>query len=110
MENKIENLINTLPDDLKNKAFYYLSHPTADMIRERVEKLRLNRTIAIDIGDNGLSLEFDMLDLFITEHFIKLKCDRQRRLWKYKFLSADSIIQTLLNGDTSSDEFDSDSS
>jgi hypothetical protein len=51
-----------------------------------------------------------MLDLFITGHFIKLRCDRQRRLWKYKFLSADSIIQTLLNGDTSTDEFDSDSS
>jgi len=110
MENKIENLIKKLPDDLKNKVFYYLSHPTADIIRERVEKLRLNRTISIDIGDNGLSLEFDMLDLFITEHFIKLRCDRQRRLWKYKFLSADSIIQTLLNGDTSSDEFDSDTS
>ena len=85
MENKIENLINTLPDDLKNKVFYYLSHPTADIIRERVEKLRLNRSIVIDIGDNGLSLEFDMLDLFITEHFINLKCDRQRRLWKYIF-------------------------
>ena len=110
MENKIENLIKKLPDDLKNKVFYYLSHPTADIIRERVEKLRLNRTISIDIDDNGLSLEFDMLDLFITEHFIKLRCDRQRRLWKYKFLSTDSIIQTLLNGDTSSDEFDSDTS
>ena len=40
MENKLENLINTLPDDLKNKAFYYLSHPWADIIKDRVKKIK----------------------------------------------------------------------
>ena len=66
--------------------------------------MKLNKTILIEGILSNIDLEFDMKDLFITEHFIKLKCDRQRRLWRYKFVSAESIIQTLLNGDTSSEE------
>ena len=70
------------------------------MIRDRVKQLKLNSMIFIE----GLSqdLEFDMRDLFISEHFIKLKCDIQRRLWGY-CLSAEKIIRTLMN-DESSDE------
>ena len=31
-----------LPEDLKNKIFYYLSHPCADIIRDRIKQLKLD--------------------------------------------------------------------
>ena len=51
-----------------------------------------------------------MRELFITEHFIKLKCDRQRKLWEYKYLSAEKIIKSLLNDDITTSEEDLSSS
>jgi hypothetical protein len=33
-----------------------------------------------------------MKELFITEHFIKLKMRQTEKLWEYKFLSAEKII------------------
>ena len=98
------NIIEKLPDDLKNKIFYYLSHPCADMIRERVKQLKLDRIILIEGIISNIDLEFDMRELFITEHFIKLKCDRQRKLWEYKFLSAEKIIKSLMDVDDTSEE------
>ena len=98
------DIIYKLPDDLKNKIFYYLSHPCADMIRERVKQLKLDRIILIEGIISNIDLEFDMKELFITEHFIKLKCDRQRKLWEYKFLSAEKIIKSLMDIDESTDE------
>jgi hypothetical protein len=83
------DIIDKLPEDLKNKIFYYLSHPCADMIRERVKQLKLDKVILIEGIISNIDLEFDMRELFITEHFIKLKCDRQRKLWEYKYLSAE---------------------
>ena len=78
-----------------------MSHPCADIIKDRVKQLKLNSIISIE--GLHLDLEFDMRELCITEHFRKLKCDRQRRLWEYNFLSAEKIIRTLMN-DESSDE------
>ena len=98
------DIIEKLPEDLKNKIFYYLSHPTADMIRERVKQLKLDKVILIEGIISNIDLEFDMKELFITEHFIKLKCDRQRKLWEYKFLSAEKIIKSLMDIDESTDE------
>ena len=98
------DIIGKLPEDLKNKIFLYLSHPCADMIRERVKQLKLDRIILIEGIVSNIDLEFDMKDLFITEHFIKLKCDRQRKLWEYKFLSAEKIIRTLMNDEETSEE------
>jgi hypothetical protein len=59
------------------------------MIRERVKHLNLDKVILIEGVLLDIDLEFDMRELFITEHFIKLKCDRQRKLWEYKYLSAE---------------------
>jgi hypothetical protein len=94
------DIIDKLPEDLQNKIFYYLSHPCADMIRDRVKQLKLNSIILIEGILSNIDLEFDMRDLFITEHFIKLKCDRQRKLWEYKFLSAEKIIKSLMNDES----------
>ena len=55
-------------------------------------------------NNQAIVITFDMKELFITEHFIKLKCDRQRRLWEYKFLSAEKIIRTLMNDEETSEE------
>ena len=88
----------------KNKIFYYLSHPCADIINESVKQLRLDKVILIEGISSNIDLEFDMRELFISEHFIKLKCDRQRKLWEYKFLSAEKIIKSLMDIDESTDE------
>ena len=98
-----------LPEVLNNRLFSYLSHPCADMIRNRVEQLKLDSVISIEGILQNLDLEFDMRDLFVSEYFITLKCDRQRRLWRYKLLSAENIIQSLLNKDrtTSEEEYTS---
>ena len=98
------DIIDKLPEDLKNKIFYYLSHPCADIIRDRIKQLKLDRIILIGGILSNIDLEFDMRELFITEHFIKLKCDRQRKLWEYKFLSAEKIIKSLMDVDDTSDE------
>ena len=42
------DIYSKLPEDLSNEAFYHLGHPCADIIRYRVEKLRLNRVISIE--------------------------------------------------------------
>ena len=97
-------IINKLPEDLQNNIFYYLSHPCADIIRDRIKQLKLDRIILIGGILSNIDLEFDMRELFITEHFIKLNCDRQRKLWEYKFLSAEKIIKSLMDIDESSDE------
>ena len=101
------DIIGKLPEDLKNKIFLYLSHPCADMIRERVKQLKLDRIILIEGIISNIDLEFDMKELFITEHFIKLKCDRQRKLWEYNFLSAEKIIRTLMNDESSEEDISS---
>ena len=101
------DIIDKLPEELQNKIFYYLSHPCADMIRERVKQLKLDKVILIEGIISNIDLEFDMKELFITEHFIKLKCDRQRKLWEYKFLSAEKIIRTLMNDESSEEDMSS---
>ena len=98
------DIIDKLPEDLKNNIFYYLSHPCADYINERVKQLKLDRIILIEGIISNIDLEFDMRELFISEHFIKLKCDRQRKLWEYKFLSAEKIIKSLMDIDDTSEE------
>ena len=74
------------------------------MITERVKTLKLDSIILIEGILSNIDLEFDMRELFISEHFIRLKCDRQRKLWEYKFLSAEKIIKSLMDIDDTSDE------
>ncbi len=103
------DILKLLPEDIKKKIFLYLSHPCADMIKNRIAELKLDRIIYFNSGI-GLGLdgfEYNMRDLFYTEHFVKLKCDEQTRLWKYNFIHPDVIVESLLNNDyttTSSDE------
>ena len=79
------------------------------MIRDRVERLRLNRVISIEeilqdidldaegappsggdpegATDDWSSVDFDVRDLPFTEHFIKLECEKPRRLVREKFVN-----------------------
>jgi len=98
------DIIGKLPDDLKNKIFYYLSHPCADMIRERVKQLKVDSIILIEGILSNIGSEFDRREWFITEHSIGLGCDRLRKLWEYKFLPAEKIIKSLMDIDESTDE------
>ena len=98
------DMIDKMPEDVENKTFYHLSHPCADIIRDHVKQLKLDKIILIEGILSNIDLEFDMRELFITERFMTLKCDRQSKLWEYKFLSAEKIIRTLMNDDSTSDE------
>ena len=64
------DIYSKLPEELRNTTFYHLSHPRADMIRDRVEKLRLNRVISIEGLLENLELDCKMRDLFMTEHLL----------------------------------------
>ena len=69
--------------------------------------MRLDRIIYFNSGSGLDGFEYNMRDLFYTEHFVKLKCDEQTRLWKYNFIHPDVIVESLLNNDyttTSSEE------
>ena len=96
-----------LTEDIKSNIFYYLSHPTSEVIEDRVAELRLDRIIYFNSCSGLDGFEYNMRDLFYTEHFVKLKCDEQTRLWKYNFIHPDVIVESLLNNDyttTSSDD------
>ena len=77
------------------------------MIKDRVAELRLDRIIYFNSGSGLDGFGYNMRELFYTEHFVKLECDEQTRLWKYTFSHPDVIVESLLNDDystTSSDE------
>ena len=73
------DIIEKLPEDLQNNIFYYLSHPCADIINERVKQLKLDRIILIGGILSNIDLEFDMRELFITEHVIKIKMRQAKK-------------------------------
>ena len=42
------DIIDKLPEELQNNLFHYLSHPCADMIKDRVKHLKLNSIILLE--------------------------------------------------------------
>ena len=64
--------LHDLPDDIQNKIFYYLSHKTADLINNEIERLKLNKIAKVRLvyeGFENLEVEIDFKDFFITEYF-----------------------------------------
>ena len=57
------DIIDKLPEDLQNKISYYLSHPCADIIRDRIKQLKLDRISLIGGILSNADLEFDMREL-----------------------------------------------
>ena len=56
-------ILEKLPVEIKNKIFLFLSHPVADLIRQRIRKLKLHKQITI----NSFAFHYDlnMIDFFI---------------------------------------------
>jgi hypothetical protein len=56
-------ILEKLPVEIKNKIFLFLSHPVADLIRQRIRKLKLHKQITI----NSFAFNYDlnMIDFFI---------------------------------------------
>ena len=98
------DILDKLPEVFKIYIIYDLSHPCADMIRDSVEQVKFDSVVSIEGLLQDLDLEFDMRGFFISEQFVELKCERQRRLWRSKILSAENMIKTLMNEDRTTSE------
>ena len=55
-------ILEKLPLEIKNKAFLFLSHPVADLIRQRIRKLKLHKQITIN--SFAFHYDFNMIDFF----------------------------------------------
>ena len=86
-------ILEKLPGDIKNKIFLFLSHPVADLIRQRIKKFKLHKHISI----NSVAFHYDlnMIDFFYIEHFTSL---HYRKYGKDKCLKPREIISALLAG------------
>ena len=65
------------------------------MVRHRVKNSKRNRVIYFNSFYGKEGFEHEMRDLFASEHFIKLECEKQRRPWKYKSAQPETIIDTM---------------
>ena len=67
-------ILEKIPVEIKHKIFLFLSHPVADLIRQRIRKLKLHKQISI----NSFAFHYDLnmidflilniLHLYITEN------------------------------------------
>ena len=89
-------ILEQLPVEIKNKIFLFLSHPVADLIRQRIKKLKLHKDISI----NSVAFHYDlnMIDFFYIEHFTSLHYRKHHALSKYRCLKPEEIISALLAG------------
>jgi hypothetical protein len=86
-------ILEKLPIEIKNKIFLFLSHPVADLIRQRIRKLKLHKQITIN--SSAFHYDLNMVDFFYIEHFTSL---HYRKYGKYKCLKPQEIINALLAG------------
>ena len=89
-------ILQKLPVEIKNKIFLFLSHPVADLIRQRIRKLKLHKQITI----NSFAFHYDlnMIDFFYIEHFTSLHYRKHHALSKYRCFKPEEITTALLAG------------
>jgi hypothetical protein len=63
------NILAQLPEDIKQKVFLYLAHPCADMIGDEVERLHLDKVIALAVEGVDLEIKLDLREFFSVEYF-----------------------------------------
>ena len=61
------NILAQLPEDIKQKVFLYLAHPCADMIGDEVERLHLDKVVALAVEGVDLEIELDLREFFSVE-------------------------------------------
>ena len=86
-----------LPPEIISKIFEYLSHPTADMIRDRVEELGLNKSLRIIVQNPSLEIDLDIREFFGSEHFEALRHFREFGSYEgFELLDAERIMRGLM--------------
>ena len=90
------DVLRYLPPEIKNKVFLYLSHPTADMIHDRVEELGLDKTLLILLENPSFEIDLDFREFLREEHFVALMHFKEHRSYDdYEFLDAVRIMEGL---------------
>ena len=91
------DILKLLPTEIKSRVFLFMSHPTADMIQDRLEELKLNRSIQITVGNPSFEFDLDFRDFLETEHFEALRHFREFQSYdKYQYLDVKQIIKALV--------------
>ena len=86
------NILEQLPDVLKQKVFLYLSHPTADLINDEINRLQLNRSYDLAFkfaSGEKTDVTIDFIDCFIVEYFFHKNY--------YKYHADDTEPEFLIN-------------
>ena len=90
------DILQLLPTEIKSRIFLFLSHPTADMIHDRLEELKLNRSIQITVMNPSFEFDLDFRDFLETEHFADLRHFREFQSYDgYEYLDAMEMIKSL---------------
>jgi hypothetical protein len=90
------DILKLLPTEIKCRVFLFMSHPTADMIQDRLEELKLNRCIQITVRNSGFEFDLDFRDFLETEHFEALRHFREFQSYDgYEYLDALEMIKSL---------------
>jgi hypothetical protein len=93
-------ILKNLPDELKNKIFYYLSHPCADIIKQEIKTLNCDKIYKFK--NNGkLFAVVDGRDFFINEYFKQFDYDSDD---DDIFIEKMTDLLFNISSDTSSDE------
>jgi hypothetical protein len=89
-------ILKLLPKEIKSRVFLFMSHPTADLIQDRLEELKLNRSIQITVMNPSFEFDLDFRDFLETEHFEALKHFREFQSYDgYEYLDALEMIKSL---------------
>ena len=90
------DVLKLLPTDIKSRIFLFVSHPTADMIQDRLDELKLNRCIQISCMSQSFEFDLDFREFLETEHFVALRHFKEFQSYDdYEFLDAMEMIKSL---------------
>ena len=90
------DVLKLLPTDIKSRIFLFVSHPTADMIQDRLDELKLNRCIQIRVMSQSFEFDLDFREFLETEHFVALRHFKEFQSYDdYEFLDAMEMIKSL---------------
>lgn len=94
------NILAQLPEDIKQKVFLYLAHPCADMIGDEVERLHLDKVVALAVEGVDLEIELDLREFFSVEYFTAYNFYKKYKTFDdYTFIELSTVMACLLMGD-----------
>ena len=94
------NILAQLPEDIKQKVFLDLAHPCADMIGDEVERLRLDKVIALAVQGVDFQIGLDLGEFFSVEYFTAYNFYKEYNSFEdYTFIKLSTVIACLLKGE-----------